>query len=47
MKNAVSNYGDAFSEVVAMAIYGYHFRKLFWSPKFPVKLEEWLSGLTL
>jgi radical SAM superfamily enzyme YgiQ (UPF0313 family) len=47
MKNAVSDYGDAFSEVVAMAIYGYHFRKLFWSPKFPVKLEEWLSGLTL
>ena len=47
MKNALSNYSDAFSEVVAMSIYGYHFRKLFWSPKLPVKWEEWLSGLSL
>jgi radical SAM superfamily enzyme YgiQ (UPF0313 family) len=47
MKNALSNYSDAFSEVVAMSIYGYHFRKLFWSPKLPVKCEEWLSGLSL
>jgi radical SAM superfamily enzyme YgiQ (UPF0313 family) len=47
MKNTISDYGDSFSEVVAMAIYGYHFRKLFWSPKLPVKLEEWLSGLAL
>lgn len=47
LKNTISNYGDSFGEVVAMSIYGYHFRELFWSPKLPVKLEEWLSGLTL
>ena len=34
MRNAVSNYHDSFGDVVTMAIYGYHFRKLFWSPSF-------------
>jgi len=47
MRKTISNYQGAFGDVVAMAIYGYHFRKLFWSPKLPVKLEEWLSGVTL
>jgi radical SAM superfamily enzyme YgiQ (UPF0313 family) len=47
MKNTLSHYSDSFGDVVAMSIYGYHFRELFWSPKLPVKLEEWLSGLTL
>jgi radical SAM superfamily enzyme YgiQ (UPF0313 family) len=31
MRNAVSNYHDSFGDVVTMAIYGYHFRKLFWT----------------
>jgi radical SAM superfamily enzyme YgiQ (UPF0313 family) len=44
MRKTISNYQGAFADVVAMAIYGYHFRKLFWSPKLPIKLEEWLSG---
>jgi len=47
MRKTISNYQGSFGEVVAMAIYGYHFRKLFWSPKLPIKLEEWLSGATL
>ena len=47
MRKSLSHYQGAFSEVVTMAIYGYHFRKLFWSPKLPMKLEEWLSGVTL
>lgn len=47
MRKTISNYNGAFGEVVAMAIQGYHFRKLFWSPKLPMKLEEWPSGVTL
>ena len=47
MRKSISHYQGAFSEVVTMAIYGYHFRKLFWSPKLPMKLEEWLSGVSL
>ncbi|MGO9535084.1 MAG: B12-binding domain-containing radical SAM protein [Syntrophobacteraceae bacterium] len=31
MRNAVSKYHDSFGDVVTMAIYGYHFRKLFWT----------------
>ncbi len=46
LRKAFSGYNDAFGEIITMAIYGYHFRKLFWSPKLPVKLEEWLSGIT-
>ncbi|MDR3566471.1 MAG: radical SAM protein [Syntrophobacteraceae bacterium] len=46
LQKAFSNYNDSFGEIVTMAIYGYHFRKLFWSPKLPVKLEEWLAGIT-
>ncbi|HYA40428.1 MAG TPA: B12-binding domain-containing radical SAM protein [Syntrophobacteraceae bacterium] len=45
LKKAFSGYNDAFGDIVTYAIYGYHFRKLFWSPKFPLKLEEWLSGV--
>ncbi len=45
LRKATSNYHDAFGDIVTMAIYGYHFRKLFWSPKLPLKLEEWLSRL--
>jgi radical SAM superfamily enzyme YgiQ (UPF0313 family) len=32
---------QAFSDVVTMSIYGYHFRKLFWSPHIPQKWEDW------
>jgi hypothetical protein len=47
MRNAVSNYHDSFGDVITMAIYGYHFRKLFWSPRFPEKLGELLNRSTL
>jgi radical SAM superfamily enzyme YgiQ (UPF0313 family) len=43
LKKAFSGYQDSFGDIVTYAIYGYHFRKLFWSPKFPIKLEEWLG----
>jgi radical SAM superfamily enzyme YgiQ (UPF0313 family) len=45
LRKAFSGYNDSFGEIITMAIYGYHFRKLFWSPKLPVKLEEWLAGI--
>jgi len=45
LKKTISNYHNSFGDVVTMAIYGYHFRKLFWTPKLPLKWEEWLSGL--
>lgn len=47
MKKAVSSSRDAFGEVMAMAIYGYHFRQLFWTPTLPMKPEEWLEGAGL
>lgn len=31
LQKGMSRYHDSFSDVVTMAIYGYHFRKLFWS----------------
>ncbi len=31
LRKALSNYSDAFGEIVTMEIYGYHFRKLFWN----------------
>ena len=31
MRKALANYNDSFGEIVTMAIYGYHFRKLFWT----------------
>ncbi len=34
LKEGFSKYRQAFSDVVTMSIYGYHFRKLFWSPRF-------------
>jgi radical SAM superfamily enzyme YgiQ (UPF0313 family) len=46
LRKGISNYNDSFGEVVTMAIYGYHFRKMFWTPKLPLKWEEWLGGLT-
>ncbi len=47
LRKAFANYNDAFGEIITMEIYGYHFQKLFWSSKLPVKLEEWLSGITV
>jgi radical SAM superfamily enzyme YgiQ (UPF0313 family) len=32
LRKAISDYRESFSEVVTMAIWGYHFRKLFWTP---------------
>jgi radical SAM superfamily enzyme YgiQ (UPF0313 family) len=45
LKEGISKYRQSFSDVVTMAIYGYHFRKLFWTPQLPVKWEEWWGQL--
>lgn len=42
LKESVADYRQSFSDVMTMTVYGYHFRKLFWSPNFPRKLEDWL-----
>jgi hypothetical protein len=40
LKEALSKYRQASADVVTLAIYGYHFRKLFWSPHIPLSWEE-------
>jgi hypothetical protein len=41
LKDAVTHSRRALADVVAMAIYGYHFRKLYWSPQIPLRWEDW------
>ncbi len=41
LKESLSKYRQSFSDVVTLAIYGYHFRKLFWSPHMPLQWQEW------
>jgi radical SAM superfamily enzyme YgiQ (UPF0313 family) len=41
LNDGLSRYRQAFSDVVTMSIYGYHFRKLFWSPHIPLSWEDW------
>lgn len=41
MKEGMSKYRQSFGDMVTMAIYGYHFRKLFWSPNLPFKWPDW------
>ncbi|HBZ55618.1 MAG TPA: B12-binding domain-containing radical SAM protein [Syntrophobacteraceae bacterium] len=41
LREAVSKYRQAAADVVTLAIYGYHFRRLFWSPQIPMKWEDW------
>lgn len=41
LQEGFSDYRQSFADLVTMAIYGYHFRRLFWSPKLPLKWEEW------
>jgi hypothetical protein len=41
LTDGLSKYRQAFSDVVAMSIYGYRFRKRFWSHQLPVKWEDW------
>jgi len=43
LKEAASKYRRASADVVTLAIYGYHFRRLFWSPQIPMKWEHWLD----
>ena len=43
LKEAFSRYRNSLTDVVTMSIYGYHFRKLFWSPHIPLQWEEWWS----
>jgi radical SAM superfamily enzyme YgiQ (UPF0313 family) len=40
LKEGLSRYRQAFSDVVTMSIYGYHFRKLFWSPQMPLRWDD-------
>jgi radical SAM superfamily enzyme YgiQ (UPF0313 family) len=42
MKEGLSNYRQSFADMVTMAIYGYHFRKLFWTPDLPLNMQDWL-----
>lgn len=41
LKEVISKYRRASADVVTLAIYGYHFRQLFWSPHIPLKWEHW------
>lgn len=41
LEESLSKYRQSFSDVVTMAIYGYHFRNLFWSPGIPLRWEDW------
>ena len=41
LKDGFYKYRQAFTDVVTMSIYGYHFRELFWSPQIPASWEEW------
>lgn len=40
LKEGISTYRQSFSDMVTMAIYGYHFRTLFWSPQFSERPED-------
>jgi radical SAM superfamily enzyme YgiQ (UPF0313 family) len=44
LQQCVSDYRQSFADAVTMAIYGYHFRKMFWTPQLPVKWEDWLKA---
>ncbi len=41
LQEGLSTYRHSFGEMVTMAIYGYHFRRLFWTPGVPLKWEDW------
>lgn len=41
LEESLSKYRQSFADVVTMAVYGYHFRNLFWSPGIPLKWEDW------
>jgi radical SAM superfamily enzyme YgiQ (UPF0313 family) len=43
LTEGLSKYQRSFAYAVTMAIYGYHFRRLFWSPHFPLNWEERLK----
>jgi radical SAM superfamily enzyme YgiQ (UPF0313 family) len=43
LKDAFSKHRDSLTDIITMAVYGYHFRKLFWSPHIPLQWEEWWS----
>ncbi len=43
LKEGVSKYRQSFADTVTMAIYGYHFRKLFWTPNVKFNRQDWLN----
>jgi radical SAM superfamily enzyme YgiQ (UPF0313 family) len=45
LREISSKYRRASADVITLAIYGYHFRQLFWSPQIPMKWEEWWQSL--
>jgi radical SAM superfamily enzyme YgiQ (UPF0313 family) len=47
LEETFSRYRRSFSDVVTVSIYGYHFRKLFWTPDSPQSLEDWKGAAQL
>lgn len=45
LSKTLAKYRESLADVVTVSIYGYHFRRLFWSPDIPMKLEEWWHRL--
>ncbi|HOV87047.1 MAG TPA: B12-binding domain-containing radical SAM protein [Syntrophobacteraceae bacterium] len=41
VKEGLTRYRKSFADIVTLSIYGYHFRRLFWSPYLPVNWEWW------
>lgn len=41
IRMGLTRHRQSFANIVTMAIYGYHFRRLFWSPSLPVKRDWW------
>jgi radical SAM superfamily enzyme YgiQ (UPF0313 family) len=42
LKESVSRYRKSFTDAITVAIYGYHFRSLFYEKWIPLEWEEWL-----
>lgn len=39
----IARYRQSFADAMTMAIYGYHFRKMFWTPHVSFKWSDWWS----
>ncbi len=43
LKEGIARYRRSFADAMTMAIYGYHFRKMFWTPHVSFKWSDWWS----